>query len=397
MILRKRAIAVEGDDTLPVVTARGIPELTRSTLAALSAGRCEFRGCNKFLFEHSLTKDPGNFSEAAHVVAFRAAGPRGDVADRPAEINNIENLMLLCAECHHNIDTHPEAFPREELLAHKREHEDRIRMLADLGPELRTNVLTLKSRIGERVVEIGKDEVVAALRPRYPASSQFHVVDLTDLGDEMDPDFYQFAARKLRERVRAVYVDGGPMNEVKHLSVFGLAPIPLLVVLGNALSNTVQTDLFQSHRDKADRWTWHAGEDSTKYAVDLVREGSVEDNVAVILSLSGAISEPALPLLVDETFWLYRLTLHGVAPNPGFLRTRGDLAAFRLAYRQLLADLVRRHPTHKVIHVFPAVAAPVAISLGFDLLPKAHPALAIYDFDKRVGGFAERIRVNHYE
>jgi hypothetical protein len=210
----------------------------------------------------------------------------------------------------------------------------------------------------------------------------------------MDPDYYQFAARKLRERARAVYAEEGPMSAVKHLSVFGLAPIPLLVVLGNALSNTVPTDLFQSHRDKPDRWAWHASEASTNYAVDVVREGSVADNIAVVLSLSGAISEAGLPLPIDETFWVYRLTLDGVPPNPSFLRTRADLETFRLAYRQLLADLVRRHPMHKVIHVFPAVPAPVAISLGFDLLPKAHPALAVYDFDKRVGGFTERIRVN---
>jgi hypothetical protein len=155
--------------------------------------------------------------------------------------------------------------------------------------------------------------------------------------------------------------------------------------------------LFQSHRDKPDLWAWHAGGASTKYTVALVREGSIADNVAVVMSLSGSISESGLPSPVNETFWVYRLTLDGTAPNPGFLRTRADLEAFRLAYRQLLADLVRRHPTHKVIHVFPAVPAPVAISLGFDLLPKAHPALAVYDFDKRVDGFTERIRVNQNE
>lgn len=391
------SLATKDGAVSPIVPARDIPQLTHRALIAISSGRCEFRSCNKFLFEHSLTKDPGNYAEAAHVVAFRPAGPRGDMVDRPVDINGIDNLMLLCAECHHLIDTNPAKYPREELLAHKREHEDRIRLVTGFGPELRTNVLTLKSRIGERIVEIGKDEVVAALRPRYPASLQFHLVDLTDLGDELDPDYYRFAARKLQERTRAIYGADGPMTTVKHLSVFGLAPIPLLVVLGHALSNTIPTDLFQSHRDKSDRWTWYDGDAAARFVVQTLRSGTDPDKVAVIVSLSGAISEQSLPAGIDATFSVYQLTLGNVDPHPGFMRTREDLEAFRLAYRQLLADLIRRHPTHKTIHLFPAVPAPVAISLGFDLLPKAHPALAVYDFDKRVGGFAEKTKVNHYE
>src|SRR4051812_20074153 len=101
---RKRAVPVAAAEQSPVVMARGLPKLTELTLAARSAGHCEFRGCRKYLYEHSLTKDAGNFGEAAHVVAFRLNGPRGNDADRPTDINDIENIMLLCAECHHNID-----------------------------------------------------------------------------------------------------------------------------------------------------------------------------------------------------------------------------------------------------------------------------------------------------
>ncbi|MGO1074783.1 SAVED domain-containing protein [Inquilinus sp. CA228] len=393
----RQRTAAPADAVSAVKLARGVPELTKITLAARSAGRCQFRGCNKFLYEHALTKEPGNFSEAAHIVAFRREGPRGDDPERPIDINGIENLMLLCAECHHNVDTHPNQYPRDELITHKREHEARISMLAEFGPELRTNVLTLKSRIGERIVEIGNDEVTVALRPRYPASSSFRVIDLTQLGDEAGADYYPLATRRIREQTREMYADGVPFDAVKHLSVFGLAPIPLLVVLGSVLSNTVPTDLFQSHRDKPNRWTWYVDGEPVRYACSLIRRGTASGNVAVLLSLSGTVAEGVLPLNIDATFSLYHFTLQGATPNPGFLRRRDDLEAFRLAYRQLLADIVRENPGLGVIHLFPAVPAPVAIALGFDLLPKAHPALAIYDFDKRVAGFTERTRVNQYE
>lgn len=393
---RRRTTAEPDATATPVVEARRVPELTKMTLVARSAGCCEFRGCKKFLFEHSLTKDGGNFGEAAHIVAFRQAGPRGSEA-RPASINSIENLMLLCAECHHNIDTHPERYSRVELLEQKREFEDRIRMLCGLGPELRTNILALKSRIGERVVEIAIDEAATALRPRYPASSAFRTIDLTQLGDEVGDNYYPLAVRRIREHARELYAQDGPLAQVKHLSVFALAPIPLLVALGGALSNTVPTDFFQSHRDKPDRWAWYSEGEPVRYSAERLRTGTRPECVALILSLSGSIAEASLPAEINGDYSVYVLTLAGASPNPGFLRQRLDLESFRLAYRQVLAEVTRDHAGLNVLHLFPAVPAPIGLVLGFDLLPKAHPALAVYDFDKRVGGFIERVRINHHE
>ena len=79
----------------PVVAARDIPHRVRLLLCVHAGGRCEFDGCNTYLFEDSLTLTDGNFSEAAHIVAFREQGPRGADANRPANINQLANLMLL--------------------------------------------------------------------------------------------------------------------------------------------------------------------------------------------------------------------------------------------------------------------------------------------------------------
>jgi hypothetical protein len=114
------------------------------SLIARSAGRCEFRGCNEFLFTHPLTGDHGNFGENAHIVAFREGGPRGRDGERPTNIDSIENLLLLCAPCHHLIDTKPNKYPRAELEAHKREHEARIKRVTALGPAMQTTVLPSK-------------------------------------------------------------------------------------------------------------------------------------------------------------------------------------------------------------------------------------------------------------
>ena len=42
----------------------------------------------------------------------------------------------------------------------------------------------------------------------------------------------------------------------------------------------------------------------------------------------------------------------------------------------------------------PAVPAPIAVALGYDLLPKVDPALRMFDYDKASGGFLEKLIVN---
>jgi len=378
------------------VQGRKLKHSVELGLVAVSAGRCEFRGCNKFLYQHPLTQDFGNFAENAHIVAFRHRGPRGRDGERPKDINGIDNLMLLCAPCHKTIDDNPEKYPRRELEHHKQEHEARIKRVSEVGPAMQTTVLQLRARIGTSVPEISRAEVASALMPRYPAGDT-RIVDLTKSGDEKGGAFYELAAQVIDADIRRLYATGSDLEQSKHLSVFGLAPIPLLMKLGSALSNKVQTDFYQCHRDRADRWTWYEGAAPVQFTTTIVREGSVIHNVALILSLSGKIDVATLPASIDSTFSVYEILLQDHVPNPGFLRQRTDLEAFRQAYRLLLSGLRQKHPGLVELYVFPAIPAPVAIACGFDLLPKVDPSLVVFDHVKDEGGFVTRMKVMNNE
>ena len=88
--------AAEADEVSAVVdVTRSIKPAIQMALVGRAAGRCQF--CNDFLFQHPITHDIANFSEKAHIVAFRERGPRGRDGERPEDINGITNLMLLCA------------------------------------------------------------------------------------------------------------------------------------------------------------------------------------------------------------------------------------------------------------------------------------------------------------
>lgn len=379
----------------PVVAVRhrDIPEKTRILLAVRSGGRCEFAGCNMYTFEHPLTLVEGNFSESAHIVAFSQKGPRGREGKRPKGIHVIENLMHLCFECHKLIDDRPADYPRAVLESYKAAHEARIRHLTGLGPDLQTTVLQLKALVAGQAVDIPIAHVYEAVAPRWPTDRRGVVIDLTSIPFDSDA-FVEVAAQKIRQEVDKLYQLGMDVEKTRHISLFALAPIPLLVFLGRCLSNKITVDLFQRHRDAGSPWTWRASGEPAEFVRNVRQRGTDPTRVAVLLSLSGPLHLIDLPSAIDGTFTVYEITLANGKPTVDFLRQRQDLERFRRAYREFLDALMANHPGIQDLHVFPAVPAPVAVACGHDLLPKVHPALLVHDRDKAKGGFTLRMRVN---
>lgn len=378
-----------------VLVTRKIGDFTRLLLAVRAGGRCQFDGCNKYLFEHHLTLTAANFAQMAHIVAFSECGPRGRFELRPEYINSVENLMFLCHPCHKEIDDHPDRYEVATLREYKRKHEERIRHVTSLGPDLKTSVIQLKSRVNGQTVAIPIAEVTRAVAPRYPTDAHGHVIDLTGLGDE-GPEFIQAATRTIRQRVQRLYESGMDIEDTRHVSLFALAPIPLLIYLGSQLSNKVPVDVYQRHRDTED-WVWKTTGEAVRYGARRRRQGSDRSKVALLLSLSGTIDLGSLPPAIDKQFSIYELTLDGRDPVPTFLRTREDLEGFKDAYHGLLAGIQRDHGQFEEMHFFPAVPAPVAVLCGRELLPKVRPALVVYDNDKRSGGFIQILKVNNHD
>jgi hypothetical protein len=374
-----------------VKLARSVRDPVRQRLIACTAGRCEFRGCNKDLFQHPLTGAIGNYAEAAHIVAFQIGGPRG-ATERPANINAFENLMLLCQTCHKLVDDHPNDYPSELLREHKREHEERIHALTALGPEYRTTVIQLRATIGGQPVDIPGTDIRTALQPRYPARLPGVLIDLTALRRE-NPSFFELARDQIRRELRPALRAELEHKHVQHYSVLALAPIPILACLGREIGSKVTTDLFQRHRDHS--WGWREDGDVVEYHFRTIRDGSDPTCVGLQLALSGRIAATSLPAAVDDRFTLYEITLVGLEPGVEYLHRREDLSAFRRIYRNGLARIAERHQQLRELHLFPAVPAPVAIACGQEVMPKAHPALVVYDHVK--GSFVHAITINTKE
>lgn len=371
---------------------RAIGDRNQLILCIQAGGRCEFDGCNRYLFEHHLTHKRFNFAQMAHIVAFSELGPRGDVLDRPADINNLDNLMLMCHPCHKQIDDFPEEFSRETLEGYKKAHEDRIRLLTSASPDRQTSALIITSKIGGKPVKISPAEIIEAVSPRYPATRNGTIIDLTNIED-VGEDFYKVATKLVKSKIE-YFLDSAMMDEkTNHLSLFALAPIPILVYAGNLLSNKVPSDLFQKHRDTKN-WKWKNEGELVQYKIVTVKEGTDRKKVALVLSLSGKIQLEDLPSEVINDATVYEITLENDLPHPLFLNQKQDLTNFGVIYQQTLRQIGTNHGKLDELHLFPAIPAPVAVVCGQELMPKIDPVLVVYDGDKRVGGYHRVLEVN---
>ena len=266
----------------PVQRLRRIPDITRLTLFVRAGGRCEFNGHNRYLLEHPLTLSEINLAEAAHIVAFKERGPRGETQPRPVDIHDIENLMLLCHDCHKLIDNHPENYTVATLKEYKKNHEERIHHVTGLGPDLKTSIVQLKANIRGQTVAIPVSQVTEAVAPRYPSDARGCVIDLTSIQGS-DAAYYKTATQTIKNKLDALYSPGMDVEQTRHISLFALAPIPILVYLGSRLSNKIPVDLFQRHRDTRD-WVWKNDGEPIEYEFRSIKEGTDKKSVALLIS-----------------------------------------------------------------------------------------------------------------
>jgi hypothetical protein len=376
-------------------TGRNVPGPVRLFLFVRSGGRCEFDGCNRYLIEHHLTKTEGNFAEMAHIWAFSEQGPRGHEA-QGAEPHELSNLMLLCPTCHKLVDSDAKQYTVEVLRKHKKAHEDRVFMLTDTKPDRHTVAFVLRAKIGGRHVKVSLPEIQEAVAPSYVGARDVVETDLTALSDEASDHYWRAASEAIRTKARTLYEQNFDDGPARNVSVFALAPIPLLVFLGGCLSDKVPTRLYQRHRD-SENWKWKDAGDVVAYETNTLRQGADPHCVALLLSLSGRIAVAGLPDEIDARYSVYEITLAGAEPSPRFLEVEESLRAFRDEYMLTMRNIVAAHDGLEQLHLFPAVPAPAAIAVGRDLMPKRDPAVLVYDFDKRAGGYVQTLEVNKHD
>ncbi len=343
-----------------------IPQTMQRELWGRAAGRCQFRGCNVLLYKDDLTQQQSNLGVISHIVSYSPKGPRGDIVRSNLLATDINNLMLTCRDHGKLIDdkAHEEEYPEALLLACKSEHENRVRQATEQTDDAQTHVLLLQVPIDGQDVSIHPTAAHRAILPRYPTEEHPLVIDLsgTRLPAEGEA-FFTLMAQSITNHLQAILTRRAGAPRIHHISVFALAPIPLLIHTGRCLGDIDSVDLYQRHRDQQD-WAWKQDEDADVFYEVITPEPDADNErpIACLFSISGWMSRDRVTMALSREPLIYEIRAR--EPGRDFLRSRKRLELFAYEVRKLLVVLHDAHERYRPIHVFPALPAPMAIAFG---------------------------------
>lgn len=311
--------------------------------------------------------------------------PPAGVTRCPGRSATPENVLLACESCHEEIDDQlvTGILDVARLTAIKAAHEQRIRHVTTLPDDQRSLVLRVVGKLRGEPVEVTPSTAAKTVidSGRFPwfdldRDRLGAEVDLRSLPGERtaDEDYYRMACRAIDEVVETRLHDAIRSGDVRHVSVFAFARLPLLVYLGAKLEDNCTIEVYQRHRN-TQQWAWNDEAEDHHFAVTADGALDVATEAVLILNVSGRIDPRQIPQQ------LAGLPLLVIAPDatPGadVLASRGSLNAFCTAVRDLNATLdavknVRR------LHVIGALPPAAAVELGRLHDQHIHPALVVY-------------------
>lgn len=372
--------------------SNGLTERTRFQIWVRSAGRCQFCNC-PLLGDLMSGNEDGKFGFVAHIVADAPDGPRGDPVRSPHGVNEVSNVMLLCSKHHKLIDVDEvDNYPEARLLEMKAAHEKRISDLTAMQDDRASHALCIGANIGSHESPVSFSRIRAAMLPeRYPADGRAIQIETRGSAiQDTDPEFWATEAISLRRQFKEKVRDRIQQREIEHLSVFGLAPQPLLIELGRLLCDITPADVHQLHREPQG-WRWAENGDPIDFRVR--RPTAANGPPALILGLSASIVDERVTSVLGSYAAIWSITAE--KPHNDIMRRKGDLRRFRELIRSMLNEIKSAHGEAATIAVFPALPVSAAIEVGRVWMPKADLPLLIYDQQRAMGGFVPAVRIEN--
>lgn len=356
------------------MSKRGLKESEKLMLMGRAAGRCEL--CGKKIYEDSIQKSYLNISQYAHIVADSSNGPRGsEESDNLA--TDINNFILLCPGCHKLIDSKEgaERFSADILQTVKHNHEQMMERLTDIRSMTKSTILVYGAKIDDHDCPISQNEILDAIIPaHYPdnnvpvqirqASNGQTEKDAAYWDKEMKYLQYQFD-RQIKERVEH--------GDTTHISVFALAPQPLLAALGSMVTDIVSADVYQLHREPR-TWRW---QEKGEYEIKLIEPDDKCKKPVLVFALSSNIVERIKKRYEHDEVSMWIVTIN--EPNNDYMKTKEQISTFRSLTRHALED-INHHAAPGNIDVYMAMSNACAVELGRLKMSKADRKLNLFDY-----------------
>lgn len=230
--------------------------------------------------------------------------------------------------------------------------------------------------IHDTIRPIDESAVYQALDPIRPFGRTIRLrPSVAELG-------WEGAAREQTHVIRQLLENAG--ESLARFAIFAISEIPLLIHLGYTLTDIVDLELFQYHRD--DRtWEWRQ-EDRSSRTEEFLASGLPEEpiqaecEVVVRVSLSATIQADQSRTVTGTECVEVDLAVDN--PSRDWLKDRNQVKALRRRFRQLLEQIAETVPHCRRIHLFYAGPAPGAVAIGQAINPRMSPPVQLYEFNR---------------
>jgi hypothetical protein len=379
----------------PFHLTRKIRRPVERELWGRAAARCEFSDCNRLLYKSPVTQEPVNLAEMAHIYSFSKGGPRGWGLLMPRELNDVQNLMLVCHDCHKKIDQdkHGERYSVVLLKAWKEQHESRVRVATGIPANKRSHVVLYGSRIGDENSPLQMAAAFEAMFPDwYPADDRAIGLSMQSALDDSTLEYWAAESAHLRrefDRQIRVRVEEGRPNQ---FSVFAFAPQPLLILLGSLLTDKVPSIVYQLHREPQ-TWRWQSHPDNFGFILNEPTEKRGQP--VLVFTLSDKVAPDRIRGVLNGDLAIWEVTCTDC--HNDFLRSEAQLSQFRETVRRVIAKIRAAHPGAAHVDVFPVMPVSCAVELGRVRTSKVDVPWVVYDQNDKHGRFIQALTIgdNH--
>lgn len=195
-------------------------------------------------------------------------------------------------------------------------------------------------------------------------------------GNTKSKEDWERESQKLENEIKQSVLPYLRTARLNHISLFGLAPMPLLVKLGTILNEKYSVDVYQKHRNP-DNWCY-LKESTEDFIVNRPEETTKAP--VLVLSLSDSIIG-RIEHLYGNNSSIWEVTVRN--PNMDLMRTKEQLETYKKIIRDLLNE-ISQASSFPSINVHMAVPVSCAIELGRVWMPKPHKSLVLFDYRNNV-------------
>lgn len=362
--------------------------------------RCQFAGCGKDLKRESLSGSRGVFSYFAHIIASSPNGPRGDALLSSQRTDDIDNVMLLCDECHRRIDREdPDRFTVDMLRKMRQDSINEVRRLLDTLRYQEAIPLVIMGNITAQSPRFIQREAEEALWTRQlrmsPHGPEHYFYNGGHLHDPHASHYWNSLFESLRgdipllrKRLNGTLRGDGTTTP---LAVFPLHGTSLLLLAGRMVGEGSSVTVFQFNRDRSadlpgGKWAFDATATpptTDKYCVNELKQHDGGEEACLIVSLTFKVDPLRLsPGLYNTSgFRMGALEVTAAAPSElghGIFGHPQDLDHFAVAIEQAIRKLQDQWRVKKV-HLVVGAPASACFRIGQKLQARHHATIVCYE------------------